>query len=386
MFNNLLSQPYRIFFLTAILNAIIAMLIFGLSYKSILHLTLDIKVFHIYSLIFLLFTNAFTGFLFTTFPKFNNEKEIAKNYYITTFSVMFLGNILFYIGALFNHYIVVLAMFLLTVSDILVAYKLNSIYESSKIQNKRDSYWILSAKYFGVLGNILFLATQLKLYFAYKFNLLDIAINFSFYLYLIFLAFVVAQKMVPFFSNSLAKMSNKVLRVIFILFVLKTVFATTNQQAIELVIDIFLGVLLIVEFHKLKLPISNSPAILWVLYLAIFWLMASFIISGFTLASELFLHISFFNLTTHLFAIGFLTTIFIGFATRVILGHSNLEIKADKFTIGIFIFIQIVLLIRALYSINIAYNLGINYLFYASFIAWIVLFVLWGLKYIKRVF
>ena len=362
------------------------MLIFGPSYKGILSLEIDTKFFHTYSLIFLLFNSAFSGFLFTTFPRFNQYAIVAKNYYLTTFFIFLVGNLLFYMGVFFNYILVIVAISILILSDILVAYKLNSIYENSKVQNKRDSYWILSAKYFGVLGNILFLIVLLKEYFVYKIDFLPIAINFSFYLYLVLLVFSVAQRMVPFFSNSFVEISNKFLKIVFILLILKTALVITDKKATQMVVDIFLGVLLIVEFHKWKLPIFNSPAILWVLLLALFWLPASLIISGFLLASDLFLHISFNYLNTHLLAIGFLTTMLVGFATRVLLGHSGLAIYANRSTIAIFIAIEIVLVLRALYSVDLAYGFNISYLFESVYILWILIFSLWGAKFIKLFF
>jgi len=50
--NYFLSQPHQPFFLLGIINAIFMMLIFALSYKGILSLTIDVKTFHVFSLVF----------------------------------------------------------------------------------------------------------------------------------------------------------------------------------------------------------------------------------------------------------------------------------------------------------------------------------------------
>ena len=85
----------------------------------------------------------------------------------------------------------------------------------------------------------------------------------------------------------------------------------------------------------------------------------------------------------HLIAIGFLTTILIGFGTRVILGHSGQAPHADKFAIGLFWFVQVVVILRALFSVNIAFGWGLDFLFDISFTAWLILFLLWAWRYTK---
>ena len=82
-------------------------------------------------------------------------------------------------------------------------------------------------------------------------------------------------------------------------------------------IDLFLGLFLLREFISWKFTPLTSPAILWVLHLGLFWLPIALIISALSLALELLLGTSFYFLGTHLIALGFLTTILIGFGTRV---------------------------------------------------------------------
>jgi len=122
---------------------------------------------------------------------------------------------------------------------------------------------------------------------------------------------------------------------------------------------------------------------LWVLHLGLFWLPTAFFISAITLSLELFLDRSFYYLAIHILAIGFLTTILIGFGTRVTLGHSGQAPNADKFVTNLFWFIQVVVILRALFSINVALGWNLNFLFDISFSAWLVLFLLWSYRYSK---
>lgn len=219
------------------------------------------------------------------------------------------------------------------------------------------------------------------------FEIQSFAINTSFYMYLIFLTFSVGQRMIPFFSHSFEEKNENFIKTVFVLFLLKTLLATFNTldyvKVAEIVLDVLLGLYLLREFLRWKFTPFSSPSILWVLQLGLFWLPTAFVIDALALTAELFLDTSFYFLGVHLIAIGFLTTILIGFGTRVTLGHSGQPPHADRFVTGLFWFIQVVVLLRALYSLNIAFGWGANFLFDISFTAWLILFILWAYRYTK---
>ncbi len=373
--NYFLSQPHQPFFLLGVLNAIVMMLLFALSYKGILSLAVDAKIFHVYSLTFLVFTNVFTGFLFTTFPKFNQSELISKKYYVNTFLISLLGSALFVAGSFISTELTALGMFTTFIAELIIVMKLHSIYNTGKATDKKDSFWILNTNYFGLIGNISFI---LSLYVPAA---LSSAINISFYLYLIFLAFSVGQRMIPFFSHSFAVKNENFIKIVFVLFVAKALFSSLEIKTAEILIDLLLSIYMTLEFKRWELRPFESPAILWVLHLALFWLPTAFLLSALSLLGEIFFDISFYFLNIHLLAIGFLTTLLIGFGTRVTLGHSGQPPHGDKFATAIFIFIQVVVLGRALFSFNIAFGWGLNFLFDISFTLWLILFVVWGLRY-----
>jgi uncharacterized protein involved in response to NO len=375
--NYFLSQVHQPFFLLGTINAIVMMLIFALSYKGILTLTIDLKTFHVYSFLFLLFTNMFTGFLFTTFPRFNRTDSISKEYYVNLFYLTALSSILFLVGSFFSLWIVVLGMFLNFISQFFVVYKLYTIYQAGKNPDKSDSFWILNASYIGLFANFLFI---LSIYFP---SILPSAVNISFYLYLVFLAFSVGQRMIPFFSHSFAPKNPNFIKIIFTLFLLKVLFASIEIKSVEIIIDLVLSVYMFLEFKRWELKPLKAPPILWVLQLALFWLPTAFLLSAFSLLGEMFLETSFYFLNVHLLAIGFLTTVLIGFGTRVTLGHAGQSPNGDKFATTIFIFVQVVVLGRALLSFNMAFGWGLEFLFDISFSLWLILFIVWGARYGK---
>ena len=375
--NYFLSQPHQPFFILGVTNAIIMMIIFALSYKGVLALNLSTLNFHTYTLIFTFFTNVFTGFLFTTFPRFCQTEVIHKNYYSKIFFFNLLGSLLFIYGSFSNILIMKLAMLVLFISQIFITYKLHTIYTTGKAADKKDAFWILLANYFGLLGHLLFILNS------FAFPLENLAINISFYLYLIFLTFAVGQRMIPFFSHSYEIKDERILTITFALLLLKSIFNTFDIKIAEIIVDLFLGLYLLREIISWKFSPLTSPAILWVLHLGLFWLPTALIVSAITLGAELLLDKSFYFLSIHLLAIGFLTTILIGFGTRVTLGHSSQAPHADKFAIALFIFIQVIVILRTLWSINIAFGWNLNFLFDVSFTAWLILFVLWGLRYAR---
>ncbi len=381
--NYFLSQPHQPFFILGIVNAVIMMLIFALSYKGIFSLEMESANFHVYSLVFIVFTNVFTGFLFTTFARFCQAEVISKKYYVNVFYYNLLGSLLFLFGSFVSHIVLLIGMAVLFLAQIFIVLKLQEIYLNGKAADKKDAFWILTAQYFGLLGHILFIELELNHYIGLDVNLLNVAVNISFYMYLIFLAFSVAQRMIPFFSHSFAAKNENFVKIIFVLFVLKSIFSAVDFKIAEIIIDLLLGVYMFLEFRRWELPLFSSPAILWVLHLSLFWLPTAFLLSALSLTTELVVGTSFYFLNIHLLAIGFLTTLLIGFGTRVTLGHSGQPPHADKFATNIFWFIQAVVIMRALFSVNVAFGWGLNFLFDISFTLWLILFLAWGIRYAK---
>ena len=357
------------------------MLIFALSYKGILSLSISSLNFHVYTLVFLVFTNVFTGFLFTTFPRFCQDKVIEKSFYTNIYYANFTGSLLFVFGSFMGEIILHVGVATLFVSQVFIVFKLHTIFKNGTSPQKEDPYWILMGQYFGVFAHFLFILTFLGL------GVDDFAIKVAFYMYLIFVTFAVGQRMIPFFSHSFAQKDERFVSTVFILFIAKTILSIFNAndyvKMAEIVVDLLLGVYILGEVLKWELKPLSAPAILWVLQLGLFWLPTAMFFSAISLGLELFLGTSFYYLGVHLIAIGFLTTILIGFGTRVTLGHSGQSPHADKFVTGLFYFIQVVVILRALFSINVAFGWGLNFLFDISFTAWLVLFLLWGGRYAK---
>ena len=297
-----LSQVHQPFFTLGVVNAIVMMLIFALSYKGIMHLSIDLPIFHVYSLIFIVFTNIFTGFLFTTYPRYCGEEPVEKPYYLKVFYINLLGSILFTIGVFTSYILVLASMIIIAFGHYKIVYKLREMFDNSEAANLEDPFWILRAFKFGLYGNILMIASTLIT------PLTNFAIIYSFFMFLIFLTFSVGQRMIPFFSHSMEEKDERFVSTVFILFFIKTILNTFNYndyvKMAEIVLDAMIGLYLIGEFFSWTMLDKNAHAIIWVLHLGLFWLPVSFFIDSIALVGELLLDTSFVFLGVHLIAIG----------------------------------------------------------------------------------
>ena len=376
--NYFLSQAHQPFFLFGVIWAIIDILLFGLSYKGVLTLNIAPTEFHAYSLIFSVFTQFFVGFLFTTFPRFCQSDVISQSFYLKVFSILQIGALFFTLGAFLHISLIYLGTIFLLSANILIVYQLYTIYQNGRMpKDYGDSFWILMGFVFSLISHLLFIAN----FIAPSPLLYTLAIKEGIYLYLVFVAFAVGQRMVPFFSHSMVEKQKNFAAIIFAGFVLKIILSVLGLVYIEAIVDIGLALFLLKEFLRWKLPIFNSPSILWVLHLALFWLPTGLFLGALASLASQISGESFLAMQIHLISIGFITTILIGFGTRVTMGHSGQPPNADKLATNIFWGVQVLVIVRALYSLQAGLDLNLSWLFDVSMTLWIFIFGIWAWRY-----
>jgi len=367
-----LSQPHQPFFVLAFVNAIIFMLLFMLSYKGILPLSVDIINFHAFGLIYLFFTPAYYAFLFTTFPKFLSTPVVLKSLYIKIFFLYILATIFFIVGALFSQNLYTAGMILTTIAFIYSYKILFSIYVKSTVENKEDTFWILVGATFGVIGIVLFTFTAFS----------AVATQISVYLYLFVLAFSVAQRMIPFFSQCKFAKNKNFLTFIVILLVLHVIIESIYTN-FSFIVDFILAVYIAKELKRWELPFPNKNALLWILHIALFWVPIAFLLSAISNAMEFFYDKSFLALDIHTLMLGFLLTVLFGFGTRVTLGHSGNKMVINKLTTFIFYGTQVVVLVRVLVSIFSSLGMNFMIIFDISITCLLLLFLVWIWQFLK---
>ena len=371
--NYFFSQVHQPFFLSGVLLAIVVMVMFMLGYKGILPLQLNAALFHSYSLIYLVFTQFFTGFIFTTFPRFCQSDVISKTYYMRTWMTQQLGAVVFLLGAVFSLELLYIGVVILLMANIAIVYKLKEIYSKTPTAMRHDPKWILVGFTMGLFTHFLYLLALA--------GIDDSAIAIALNLYLVFVTFAVAQRMVPFFSHSFAEKNEKFVPTVFAALVLKVVAVNFDISFLEIFIDIALGLLILMEIRRWKLPWKGSPAILQILHVSLYWLVIALILGGVERSVEVLGGLDFKQMDVHMLALGFVTTMLIGFGTRVTLGHSGQPPHADATTLKIFYLLQAVVLGRILFSVVMGAGLNMFWMFDLSITLWLLLFLFWGVRF-----
>jgi len=370
------SQPHQPFFVLAFINAIVTMLLFLLSYKSIINIAISPTNLHAYGFTYLLFTPAFFGFLFTTFPRFSSTPVLEKSVYMRVFGFYYIGSTLFLLGSIISPLISALGMFVLFIGHILGYLILNNIYKQTTMEDTHDIYWIKLAMGFGVIAHALFIVGQLLLP-----TLIGFSTEISTYLYLFLLAFAVGQRMIPFFSHSMAAKHPNLLRQVLILLVAHIVLEGIYANS-SFFVDLFLAYTIGKELRRWELPFPNPNPLLWILHIALFWVPLAFIFSGLANLITLVTGTYFLALDIHVILLGFVFTVLIGFGTRVTLGHSGNQMFADKWTTLLFYWTQVIVVLRILTSFAAALGFNFMILFDITATAWLIMFITWSVRFL----
>jgi uncharacterized protein involved in response to NO len=380
------SQPHQPFFTSGILFFTLFMMLFYASYSNILFLDSTILTFHAYSMIFVIFIQFFLGFLFVVFPRFLIQADIEKKVYMNQFILYFFSSIGILLSIIFYSKITFIFQIMMLFGQILSFRLLYSIHKKSLVKVKEDTKWVLIAFFVGLIFHGLFIISILD--FPYSYILSKIAINGGFYLFIFMIIFTISQRMIPFFTTSKApnykiNKSENLLILIFSLLVLKVILLSFNNVKLNLFADIPLFFLIIKELIKWKFPFFKVPAIMWVLYLGLYWIPIAFFISIFESIMAIYNpSIIFEKVVIHTLSLGYFLTVLVGFGTRVILGHSGSAPHANNFAIFIFISIQFITLLRIFTSFSL--NFGFNYIFLLNLTAVLLIIglLLWSSKYV----
>lgn len=380
------SQPHQPFFTSGIFFFILFMGLFIASYSNILTLDSSVLTFHAYSMIFVIFIQFFLGFLFVVFPRFLAQAEIQTKVYMNQFLLYFISSLGILLTLIFYSKATFIFQILMLIAQIMSFKLLYSIHKNSLVPIKEDTKWILIAFFAGIINHGLFIISNLN--FPYSFEVSKFAINCGFYLFIFMIIFTISQRMIPFFttakaSNYKINKSQNILKLVFVFLALKVVLLSFDNVKINLITDIPLFLIITKELIKWKLPFFKVPAIMWVLYLGLYWIPVAF---GISIIESLMAfynpNIIFEKVVIHTLALGYFITLLVGFGTRVILGHSGSTIHANNFAIFIFISVQIIVILRIFTSFSL--NFGFNYvaLLNLTAILLIIGLLLWSSKYI----
>ena len=378
---NLQAQPHRIFFFAGVVQGLLFVALLGLNYLGLISLHASVGLYHAYAMTFIVFTQFFAGFLLTTFPRYLSRPSASPKEYLPVAWLINGGGLLFVILSFISESALIVAMLVILVGYVKLCLLLLDFQTKSKVTSKTDTTWMLRAFTLGAVGQVFFIADAFIPTYA-------IALGISFYLYLFLIVLIVSQKMMPFFAaNTIVgytmNKSKHFLLLVFIALVLKVILEALSINAF--VADSALFGITTYELLKWRLPFRKSPAILWVLFLSIWWVPVGFglfVVHDFSslLGHTIYLEKS----PLHALALGYFTTVLVGFGTRVILGHAGRTPKADAYAVTLFGLIQVMTLIRIIAGIFPQFGYFHAILTVAAL--WIIIFGLWSKRYIHILF
>ena len=356
-----------------------------LNYSSLIYLEASLHDYHSYALIFVVFPQFFIGFLYTVFPRFLNTTSITRKIYSKHFYIYFFATASFFLALLFSFTYYMFFAFFIFLAQVFSFSLLFKLYKESKVEDKYDAKWILISFFTGLIAHFLYFLSFFE--FQYSYLLHSLALNAGFYLFLFSLIFAVSQRMVPFFTRGktpgyMINKSKYLMEIVYVLLFLKVILLSFDSLLLNLLADIPLFVFFTKELLRWKLPIKNSEAILWILHLSLLWIPIGFFVS--ICESLLYFYgIYFEKAVIHIFALGFFLSILLGFATRVVLGHSGQTPHAKKITVYCFIFLQFLVILRFISALFI--NTNFLYLLFIKITLLLLLLTLclWSFKYLK---
>jgi len=128
-------------------------------------------------------------------------------------------------------------------------------------------------------------------------------------------------------------------------------------------------------FYDNRFIFRRAPAVLWVLQIGALWFLAGFA-SGIAVGISDLLHMGVVPslLQAHIFGVGFIITMAIGFGSRVAMGHSGRKIAADKLSAIIFASLVLLTVIRLIGVYSPVFLEGSIHL-------WCLIFGVWIYKY-----
>lgn len=364
-----LTKPHQPFFILGIAVAIWNIAILGFAVRG--KLDIDITTFHTFGMSALMPTALFLGFLFTVLYRFLLVMPFLQKDYMSVFWVLLASTLISQIGFFVDTRIALFGMALLPVAQAMALRIFVSAYVSSTVKDKSEILLILSAFASGIIGSVLFAAS------IFYPAILSFAVSVSFYVFAVGVVFMVAQKMIPnfftiYFGVEQPQKSIPTIALLLVSLIGVAIARGALSQEILLVSNAIGLAATTAIFWKNRFIFRKAPPILWVLQLGSAWLWIGFV-AGIAEA----IGIAYFNNLSqaHIFGIGFITTLIIGFGSRVSMGHSGRKIVADKSTTLIFSLMFLMVPVR-LIGIYVPFFIDI------SVALWSFIFIFWTYKYL----
>lgn len=337
---------------------------------------------HIYLMIYGIFPFFMFGFLMTTFPRWMAAKEIRASRYVPAFVLMLLGIVFFYAGLSSNKYLLAAGVILTLCGWAIAWHALLQVVLHTQTVDKLHPIIALVALSLGWCGALSYLGWLLSEQQVW----LNFALQGGIWLFLLPVFFNIGHRMIPFFTASSA-LRCRIDRPDWPLTVILA--GSAGHCVLQLaglpewlwLPDLPLALAAFYLSWAWNLLRSLAVPMVAVLHIGVAWLGTAallFSVQSLTLmsSSQVVLGLA----PLHALTIGFFSTILLGMATRVTLGHSGLSINPQRSTLLLFVVLQIAALLRVLSdTLPAEWRAG---LYLAAAIAWLVCFLPWLVFYL----
>ncbi len=357
------SQPHRLFFGSSIFWAIILM---ALSMASWIGLALDFSVIHGTGMLYGVFMNAFLGFLSTVIPRYTQSIEIPGKLFRLFWLLYQAGLIVWFVG------LSSAGQLLSGIALMIAGFVYYQTIRVGRYPNESDSLWLVSLVF--ISGLVLVLAAFISFSLAWT----------GIWVSVLPITFTVAQRMIPFFHAGYFRSHYDKPGWVVPFFVIGSWCIALGGESSALTSAASFIVSVGIAYFLWTLDIyKKSPAILRILTIGFLWLPIGLFVTGLESLSGLYT----LKLGIHILLLGFVFTLFIGFGTRVLLGHSGQMVTADRIAVYLFGIVQVVIVLRIVSSILFLADanayIGMLHLGFALFI---LLMLVWGIRYRKALF
>ena len=341
---------------------------------------------HAFLMIYGFFPFFIFGFLFTTYPNWMNGEKIKPRVYLSTCLCMTGGIALFYTGLIYQKWLVIFGVVLILFAFNLAFKALLRVLIAAEGQDRRHAIVTSVALFMGFLGiaaYLLWLVTDASF-------LLDFSRHTGVWFFLLPILLAVSHRMFPFFSSRV--LDNYVMvRPFWLLWLMLTCSAAHGLLQLSGLIQYVWAPDFTLALCALYLSIrwgflrSFQVSLLAVLHISFAWLSIAMLLYG--LQSYIYMDSEGSTLILglaplHALVIGYFTSMVLGMASRVTVGHSGRPLEMDKFTWQLFLGFQASTAVRILPEILPVLGHFTAILYLLAGLIWLACFILWAVHYI----
>ncbi|HSD61331.1 MAG TPA: NnrS family protein [Burkholderiales bacterium] len=345
---------------------------------------------HGYLMVYGVFPFFMLGFLMTALPSWVDQQRPGPEYYLPSAALMFAGVALFYPGIYWSEVLVYLGLVLQLAGWLVALVALAQKVFNSQGQDLRHPLVVLAGMAIGALGLFLF---NLSLVLRERGGA-ELAMWGGIWMFLFPVFVTVAHRMIPYFSSRVIE-NYKVVRPYWALWVLLAA-GVGHGLAMIIGFDRFAWVtdvpgvavsLYLIAAWRIDRCMGNR--LLAVLHIAFLWLPVAFALSAWQSFGQHHLsgliHLNVHHLVPlHALAIGFFSSMLIGMASRVSLGHSGRPLVADTATWVAFLAVNAAAVGRVAAEMPWAVAVS-GPLLGLSAAVWLLAFCGWAVKYLPMV-